>query len=133
MPYQSKEQPYCRMCGKPIKKHVRTVWVESTTADRQYHRSSEFSRHAYADDVRTKADCQRLTNGHVVSVNRSHKPEFIRRFGEWDGESYLDKHFCGGPCTTSFAYMMARDYPDIVSGAYNTEARKRADKEKASA
>jgi hypothetical protein len=120
MVYKAETQPYCRVCGKAIAKHVVTVWIEKADADRTHHRDSWYSRHAYADNIKSKADCQRLTNHKVVSVH--YWKEDVRRFGEWDGESYVDEYFCNGAHARDFAYMAAREYPGLrTQDAANAE------------
>lgn len=102
------KQPFCRCCGKPIRKRTRLVYIETKASDQRYDGS--FIRYAVvAPDARprTKADCQRLTNQQVVAVQRDDTKEFIRLFHEWDGESYQDDLFCTGTCAQAFGRAAA--------------------------
>jgi hypothetical protein len=126
MTHKSKIQPYCRMCGKAIKKRTGIVNLQHPESVTLLHMGGEFWRHV-AGNATTKAECQRYTNHKVVSISR--RPDgSIRSFSEWDGESYVDPFFCNGSCCKDYAYMMAYAYPDVVSKTYIEKARKRGEK-----
>lgn len=103
MTYKSATQPFCRFCGGKIGKHTRTVWCEGSlqVPTTSYSRSVDAA-------PKTRAECQTLTNGQVISVHKGYRPERpIRSFSEWDGESYRDRYFCKDKCAISYAYSVA--------------------------
>ena len=96
---KSATQPRCYWCDKPIKK-----WTE--WHNRRNHGDKRDA------PLYSKADCQRLTNGTVVSI-RYEDPRRVwneetgdydpaptgekrlaSAFYSWDGESYSDDLFC---------------------------------------
>jgi hypothetical protein len=104
MIFESDTQPLCRCCGKPIRKYVRNVYL----VDKPMLARSGYSREVVGE-ARTRADCQKFTNGHVVSTTRSYRNrELIGHFGEWDGRSYVDEFFCTGGCAQAFGYYAAK-------------------------
>jgi hypothetical protein len=127
----SKTQPFCRCCGKPIQKMTRTVFMERKARPESVN---SWSRHVIGEAI-TKADCQRFTNGQVVSVQYgewSVDPELhnrmtlsgretkrvVRSFGEWDGESYKSLLFCSDPCAVKMAYSILKQQPNWATDAY---------------
>lgn len=127
--FNSDTQPLCRYCGKGIAKHIRFVWIEHEA--KPHHKANTHWRHVVAPEgLRTKADCQPHTNGTVVSVQRAMNPEFIRSFGEWDGQSWKDQFFCNGSHAQRFAYFaasqggmrfMPKDYVDASNARASTK------------
>lgn len=108
MTFKSTTQPHCRYCGKPIRKHTRTVWINGGFLPGN---DSDSSRHVVVDPPpRTAADCERLTNWQVLSVRRSRGGDTISRFSEWDGESYADEFFCTGTCAQAMGYAACRTH-----------------------
>ena len=118
MPFKSPQQPFCRMCGKPIPKFTVTVYVRGAAS--RFDVVSSFARYTYVgnDLPKTIADCRRLTNGRVVSVRR--RGEQISQFSEWDGESYVDEYFHNSGCAIEMAYAAVRKH-DLAAHAW-TEA-----------
>jgi len=116
MAFKSSIAPLCRYCAKPIPKLTRNVSLRTGAPQPSDNASAPFSRTVRVAELpRSKAECQRLTNGHIVSVSyhRSevYRPEDKDRvdgFTEWDGESYRDEFFCKGVCAQSFGYACAR-------------------------
>lgn len=134
MVYKSPTQPYCRVCGKAIAKYTRHVWVKPEASRSHGGTFGETMYFTPEDYPLSKADCQRLTNLQVISVNYQtlykEKPDgswlyedgervvdrkVIYYFGTWDGESYRDEFFCNGDHAKQFAYMAARTYPLLRS------------------
>jgi hypothetical protein len=122
MIFKSAIQPLCRSCGKPIRKHTETV----------YPRGDKVMGTAVPSTLYSKADCQALTNKQVVSVSYHQGYDFddkptgerwVWAFSTWDGESYVDRFFCGGPCRDRFAYACARI--GKVLAPYNEAVAKR--------
>jgi hypothetical protein len=107
MTFKSATQPFCRTCGKPIRKYTRRVWIEKE----EKHRApaSSFSRYVVGV-ARTREDCARLSSMQVVSVTRAHDKEFILSFNEWDGESYADEFFCTSSCAAVMGYAACEKY-----------------------
>lgn len=130
---KSSTQPLCRYCAKPIKKTSLMVLIcrERT----QYHSDTLFSRYAHtAEPVKSKAECEKLTNQQVLSVSWSRgstadydpapEKDEITSFGEWDGESYDDLFFCSGAHAKDFAYSLARS-TTFAMPAYHDAIAKR--------
>lgn len=92
-PEKCKEQPFCKWCGKKIRK-----FTESTI----------FYHHKGAP--KTREEARRMTNRSIVSVRYSDYPErHVSNFSTWDGETYESAHFCADTtCGVSYAYKMAR-------------------------
>lgn len=116
----SATQPFCRWCGKALKKATRTVWIESVDSrNKDSCRDSIYSRYVFVTPKPTsKAECQRLSNLHVISVQYvpeykmgDHVGRVVRSFGEWDGQSYetiLD-YFCSNVCAAALGRAAYRD------------------------
>lgn len=107
--------PRCLNCGNPLRKRTRRVWIVWPDSGSK-HISDEVFRYITTDELlRTKADCQRLSNWQVVSVSYSapatKRAGTIDSFGEWDGASYeaTAGFFCTGTCAQAFARAAARD------------------------
>lgn len=116
MIFKSATQPLCRCCGKPIRKHTRTVYVREKLSDNEM--KQDFWR--YVEGVaHKKADLVKFTNYQIVSVSRLYNDKSrIGSFGEWDRESYVDEFFCSGTCAMTFAYAVAVKYPSISCTPY---------------
>lgn len=109
----AKEPPLCRWCAKPLKKYLRTVYIEplENEAAGGYVRSSNFARTIFTDTPpKTRAECQTLSNWQVVSVTNGDGG--IRQFREWDGESYDDAwdYFCSHRCAAATGRAAVRDH-----------------------
>jgi hypothetical protein len=130
----SATQPFCRWCGKPLKKAARDVHIlpMDTGATDAAMRATEYSRYIKTGTPpKTRVECQALTNLHVVSVSRSRGGKTISRFGEWDGESYEASwdYFCTSTCAAALGRAAVRDR-DICGPAYNkavSQAAKQGD------
>jgi hypothetical protein len=99
----SKLPPLCRYCGKPIAKKTTTVHFAGP-------------RDARPEKPQSKAEVERITNGHVVAVRWSRGEDYyaknaghdiIYQASLWDGESYVDPYFCNGDHARLFAYSCA--------------------------
>ena len=99
--HRSQTRPLCRCCGKSNGKWTETHFV------RDPHTTTPIRPGEIVGDLRSKADCQRHANTAVVSVRYWHDGR-VSHFSTWDGESWVDPFFCGGPCRDRFAYVMAR-------------------------
>ena len=111
-------RPLCRYCGKPIPKRTTTVIFEKTQEEVDRHPMSQGWRYVLGQPP-TKEEAQRLVNETIVSVKRHHAdPSVISSAGIWDGESYVDPYFCNGQHAKDFAYMVARDRPNIGSDSW---------------
>lgn len=121
MKYRSETQPLCRGCGKPIPKWTDHVWVRNP--DSIQNRAT--SRHVMGP-LHSRDDCQRLVNERVVSVRYwgAGDNRHVSYFSVWDGESWADEFFCGGPCRDRLAYGAAR--AGQVMPEYNEAMRRRA-------
>lgn len=142
--FKSPTQPLCRYCGKPISKHVETIYVYAErprdhimedirgfeggqlvkTGERKM--PIAVPRHVIGTP-KTKSDCQALAsrtfNHPVTVISVARWNEGILRFNLWDNESYVDEFFCKGSCAIGFAYAAARK--DLAMPAYNESVRKR--------
>lgn len=111
MTFTSPTQPYCRCCGKPVKKRTVLVYFGARGPDSHSAR--------YMPDARptTKAEAARLVNGHIVHVRHygEHANEGGRLYSAsvWDGETYEAEHFCTLVCAAEFGRMCATHYPAI--------------------
>lgn len=129
MSHKSPTQPHCRMCDKAIPKKTESHFLRlrDSNANPQFY--------TVVDALpKTQAECQKLTNHKVVSVRYSAVYDDVSRevvgremssFNTWDGESYVDEHFCNGNCCRRFAYMVAHHYPTVMSRHAAEAARKR--------
>jgi hypothetical protein len=102
-------QPFCRCCGKPIRKRVITHYFGLTTP-----RATSYSVE-HAEPAKTKAEAQRHLNGEVVSVRYGYQGQVIA--GVWDGESYEDELFCTQTCAAAFGRMAAKARPELETQA----------------
>lgn len=121
MTFKSPTQPLCRNCGRRIRKRTALVRVKEKPSE--YDRPDlGFSSYHYGV-LHTKADCQRVSNQKVVSVDyheiweddpssaygdRTSRRGTVNTFTTWDGESYEDPYFCTGTCAKEFGYRAAR-------------------------
>lgn len=120
------KQPYCRYCGKKIRKRTHTV--RFVDAFRPYMRNDTFTSYVIGRPA-NKAEAARLVNQEIVAVRKGRSIEdergishlaadLINFVSTWDGESYEDEHFCNGYHAKLYAYMMARNHPEIATRAY---------------
>lgn len=86
-------QPFCRYCGKAIRKRTNSVTCWG-------------GKHPSGTILRSKEDCQRLSNEKVVSV--SYHEGVVWSFSTWDGESYVDRFFCNDDHAKRFGYAAAK-------------------------
>lgn len=115
---KSKTQPFCRWCGKPLRKFVRTVYIEKPDSVIG-EMTTGYSRVIKTDTPpTTKAECQKLTNQRVVSAKLRHTA--YPQFGEWDGESYeaVWDFFHSNECAAALGRAAVRDR-DLCGPAYN--------------
>jgi hypothetical protein len=113
MTYKSATPPHCLWCGKRIAKHTTRRYVITIAMWKQ-----AFGDH-YASLPKTLADCQKLTNEKVVSVDYQYETDdtnyeykrtgrrVVHHYTTWDGESYQDEFFCNGDHARSFGYAAA--------------------------
>jgi hypothetical protein len=111
--------PLCRYCGGKIRKRVTSVefvlsgqakgksltpWAANGFTHRRFVVVDQYPR--------DRAACKPFTNGQVVSVKKNYRDagNTIAEFGEWDGESYVDRFFCNGDHARKFAYAVAHAY-----------------------
>lgn len=110
MTHKTATQPHCLWCGKRIPKATTrrnlvtpAMWKESFDE-------------AYANRPKTLADCQKLTNEKVVSVDYQYEQDVnydrtgrrvVHSYSTWDGESYMDPYFCNGDHAKNFGYAAA--------------------------
>jgi hypothetical protein len=132
-------QPLCRACAKPIRKVTTTHYIKGP--DCKPHpsdtRTEWIKVHYPGHSIMTKAECQRLVIGTVVSISRANDAPWhgdarddglgrICKFTTWDGESYADDLFCCGPCAVTFARMTAYHFPQVQTKAYAAAAKGKA-------
>lgn len=132
-PFKSATQPLCKCCGKPIPKA--TDWVDFN-CDPEPIEGSGVKR-GRSECPKTKAEAQALLNLTVLAVRKGKRraystttleegrftnPAGARPFrsstqtGEtiisaasvWDGESYVEEHFCKLACSATFGMVMAK-------------------------
>lgn len=108
---------FCRCCNKPIAKRTLTHWIRREQS--KYDHPNTWDRYHYIGNApwpTSKADCQRLTNDRVVSVQYGtyqdqddRNPTHVRRFSTWDGVSYHPKwsYFCTNDCAAAYGKAAA--------------------------
>jgi len=117
MAFISDTQPLCRYCGKPIKKHTRTLYFGAGETSQKI--SSDLV--AYRPEKPTsKAEAQKLVNEQIVSVgwavqwcdgedgSRVSERDYIDKATTWDGVSYVDEFFCTAEHARWFGYAAVR-------------------------
>lgn len=132
--FKSREPQFCRCCGKGLRKWSITVYVRrgERTA---YEQDKSYCRYIHpASDLRSKEDCQVLSNQIVISVkygvdkdalyNPVPGSRHIVEFAEWDGESWSDQYFCGVKCASQFAYAILAASPSWTTKAYRDAVAK---------
>lgn len=116
----------CACCGKNVRKWTTTVYLEKERS--KFHTSHTGSRYIYPDELgipwpKTLAECQKLSNQKVTSIERrvywkdtgpryeKERAEFVRKFTEWDGETYLPRYtyFCSNTCAGTYAQALVRE------------------------
>ncbi len=101
--------PLCRFCGKTIKKRTRDVYF-----------NSERFRGGFGvtmvERPVTREDAQKFFNEKIIASKFEDDLEgrCVYRVTLWDGETYINKHFCKNGCAESFGRMMA-EYDKTVS------------------
>lgn len=148
MTYASKSQPLCRCCGTPIAKSTRSIrvrkepYVDHYTIERpdfsigaergakkiETVTQPRFKDTLYETVLRSKADCQRYTNGTVTAVSYNND-RTVSHFYVWDGESYESQFFCSNVCAQGLGYLMAAE--GRCTKAYNDALGKRHYRRKA--
>ncbi|UTU07950.1 hypothetical protein CcrC1_gp264c [Caulobacter phage C1] len=113
MTFESEKQPFCRSCGKPIRKYVDTLYFGRMAQNGEEHRAKVYPR--------SKAEVQTLVNGTVLSVSwqRYHGlpyeeiyiketgGEYIDKVTVWDGVTYVDEFFCTLRCAADLGEAVA--------------------------
>lgn len=131
MRFVSPTQPYCRCCGKPIKKFTL----------RHSFGKSEYKDHGWSisrtEKPMSKEELQRAVNGRIISFTWDHNTTydanyepvrtktFIGEANVWDGETYEAQFFCTMRCAAAFGEMAAREYPGLHTQTYADAMRKR--------
>jgi hypothetical protein len=102
--------PLCLWCGKRIAKYTTRHNVVTPAMW-----SQSFGQR-FDSMPKNLADCQKLTNETVVSVEYQYEQDdnyertgrkVIHSYSTWDGESYQDKFFCNGDHAKRFGYAAA--------------------------
>lgn len=102
--------PVCRSCGKPLRKHVESVWF-----------GGHWGRMSNRPYCTTIEEAQRYVNGRIISTKRCKRPvhndagtivgegpdTVIYAAGVWDGESY-GVHGEGFFCSQNCGYQLGR-------------------------
>lgn len=96
----------CRQCGSPLRPH--TV-------------RHDFAFRPVEGQPRTLTECQPLSNHQVIavrgySINQPHDWwPYISSFESWDGESYVDEHFCNDRCAAEYGRRAVNAFPPLDS------------------
>jgi hypothetical protein len=108
--FKSTVQPLCLWCHKPIPKDTtRHNVVEPAMWSQSF-------KDRFETAPKTMADCQKLTNEKVVSVDYQYETDdnydrtgrrVIHHYWTWDGETYKDQFFCNGDHAKNFGYAAA--------------------------
>jgi len=140
MGFKSKTQPFCRQCGKPLRKVTTVAYIKAKPYDERYDRPGSGSRTINVEKLpKTLAECRKLSNQHIVSVKRDRTREYqatgddiydqkmttkvtadrgIDQLTEWDGETYDDEFFCTTTCARAMAYAILKKEPGWGTKAY---------------
>jgi hypothetical protein len=113
----TKLRPLCRFCGNPIAKTTVTVqFVENGSNTNSP--SGNWRQRVGAP--RTREEAQRFVNEPIQTVKflGDGDDKRIVKLTAWDGESYLDEHFCKDSCAQFFGRMIAKAKPDWASETY---------------
>ncbi|MBN9310849.1 MAG: hypothetical protein J0I99_00530 [Devosia sp.] len=118
------KQPYCRYCGKAIRKRTTTVYFVNTQEEKERQdRVSSYSKHVVGAPM-TRAEAQLLVGNERIVSHRKRGTiidgDRIDRVTTWDGESYESQFFCTGDHAQRFAYAVLRTekYADLAMPAY---------------
>jgi hypothetical protein len=124
-------QPFCRCCGKAIRKWTKKHHFGS-------HFSSEDGNWTYHEARPVSAaDAQRAAgNAKIISLRWSSPYEtekndgvaYVEQATTWDGESYEDDLFCTMRCAADFGRGIART-TTYATDAYRDAVAKLAEKE----
>lgn len=105
----SKTQPFCRCCGKPLKKST-DLHQFGVAADR--HRSP-WEPIAHPEPASTRAEAQRYINQQIVSSKKDYQGQLI--VAVWDGVSYRseEEFFCTLRCAARYGRFAVIHVPDL--------------------
>ncbi len=81
MRYVSQTQPFCRCCGKPIKKFTVTHYF----GERTFHADSDWAIY-HPEKVMNKQEAQRFINQRIVGIRYGYNRNVMATV--WDGETY---------------------------------------------
>ncbi|WP_052637981.1 hypothetical protein [Pseudorhizobium banfieldiae] len=117
-------QPLCRYCGKPLRKSVVTVALNS----RQPKWRGGISR---PDRPSSKEEAQRLFNEVIVSLRygEDERGRYVSEVGLWDGVTYRDRFFCKGEHAQQFAYSALNYAPTLGTASYHEALKAQQEKE----
>jgi hypothetical protein len=110
MSFKSPTQPLCLNCKGKIRKYTDPrTWVR----DKVYRSLADVQRDNNAQVVHIRYDTVREGTSvwlNAIEAGAKIGEQIVSDYSTWDGESYEDEFFCGGPCRNRFAYSIARKY-----------------------
>lgn len=106
----SVKQPYCRLCGKPLKKQTETHYFGAASQGMSFGTS-------HPEDPQTRAEAQRYINQRIVSSRRGYRGMVVTA---WDGETYRaeEEYFCTLRCAASYGRFAVVNRPDLQTQKY---------------
>ena len=105
-------RPRCLTCGAAIPKRFESWSVSPAAPNGRESGSADYAKRTLYFDSgdprrpRTLEDCQRFTNSRVTRIN-GYIAGLVSGFTAWDGESYIDSHFCKAGCAERFGRKAA--------------------------
>lgn len=107
--------PTCLHCGKELRKHTETVWIETGEPRRIHHENATVVWLYDQPRPTTKAAAQRLTNLPIVFAKKGFQGE-INWVSTWDGVSYGiwgENHFCSKECGFLYGRAIAKHMDEL--------------------
>lgn len=108
MTFKSSTQPFCRCCGKAIRKYTTVISFGHEQPRREDFWESRTER------PRDRKAAAAFTNQQIVSLSWCSEyaaekyGRYINKVTIWDGESYAEEFFCTNRCAQALAHSVAK-------------------------
>lgn len=109
-------QPFCRCCGKKLKRLTETHVFG--IAEGEPPSSWGHFGTPHPEEPATRAEAQRFLNQRIVSSKKDYRGRLM--VATWDGESYFgaQEHFCTLRCAADYGRFAVTYAPDLMTQAY---------------